>query len=131
MLGVGSVRNAASVGKVGGLALGYFLTMSTFALAIGLVVGNLIEPGKGLNLDESTAGAGAEQAKGAGSTTDFIIGIVPGLDVLRADLRRGAADPARGAARRASRCRPWAARASRSWWASATCSAWSSACSRW
>ena len=50
VLGVGSVRSAASVGKVGGLALGYFLTMSTFALAIGLVVGNLIHPGEGLNL---------------------------------------------------------------------------------
>ena len=44
VLGVGSVRSAASVGKVGGLALGYFITMSTFALAIGLVVGNLIHP---------------------------------------------------------------------------------------
>src|SRR4051794_30766223 len=34
VLGVGSVRQAAKVGKVGGLALGYFLTMSTVALAI-------------------------------------------------------------------------------------------------
>ncbi len=48
VLGVGSVASAAHVGKVGGLALGYFLTMSTVALAIGLVVGNLIHPGSGL-----------------------------------------------------------------------------------
>src|SRR4051812_680636 len=48
VIGVGSVRSAASVGKVGGLALIYFVTMSTFALAIGLVVGNLIKPGDGL-----------------------------------------------------------------------------------
>ncbi|MET8373106.1 cation:dicarboxylase symporter family transporter [Micromonospora profundi] len=50
VLGVGSVRQAAKVGKVGGLALGYFLTMSTVALAIGLVVGNLpprLRPGPG------------------------------------------------------------------------------------
>src|SRR4029453_15348184 len=40
VLGVGSIRQAAKVGKVGGLALGYFLAMSTVALAIGLVVGN-------------------------------------------------------------------------------------------
>jgi hypothetical protein len=33
-------------GKVGGLALAYFLVMSTFALAIGLIVGNLIQPGE-------------------------------------------------------------------------------------
>jgi aerobic C4-dicarboxylate transport protein len=77
VIGVGSVRSAASVGKVGGLALGYFLTMSTFALAIGLVVGNIIEPGEGLDITDETAKAGAEQAKGAGSTTDFIQGIVP------------------------------------------------------
>ncbi len=77
VLGVGSVRSAASVGKVGGLALGYFLLMSTVALAIGLVVGNLIEPGKGLNLSEDLAKTGAAQAEGAGSTTEFVIGIVP------------------------------------------------------
>ncbi len=41
VLGIGSVRKAATVGKVGGLAFVYFLVMSTFALAIGLVVGNL------------------------------------------------------------------------------------------
>ena len=76
VLGVGSVRSAASVGKVGGLALGYFLTMSTVALAIGLVVGNLIKPGSGLELGDM-AGEGAKQAEGAGSTTEFIIGIVP------------------------------------------------------
>ncbi len=77
VLGVGSVRNAASVGKVGGLALGYFLGMSTVALAIGLVVGNLINPGAGLNLDDEVAAEGAAQAEGAGSTTEFVIGIVP------------------------------------------------------
>src|SRR5512146_1945588 len=45
VLGIGSIRQAAKVGKVGGLALGYFLVMSTVALAIGLVVGNMIHPG--------------------------------------------------------------------------------------
>ncbi len=38
VLGIGSVRKAATVGKVGGLAFVYFLVMSTVALAIGLVV---------------------------------------------------------------------------------------------
>ena len=42
VLGIGSIAKAATVGKVGGLALGYFVLMSTFALAIGLVVGNMI-----------------------------------------------------------------------------------------
>ena len=50
VLGVGSVASAAHVGKVGGLALGYFLAMSTVALTIGLVVGNVLHPGSGLSL---------------------------------------------------------------------------------
>jgi aerobic C4-dicarboxylate transport protein len=77
VLGVGSVANAAQVGKVGGLALVYFVTMSTAALAIGLVVGNLIKPGESLNLTPDAAAAGADQASEAGSTTDFLLHIIP------------------------------------------------------
>lgn len=78
VLGVGSVRKAAKVGAVGGLALGYFLVMSTVALAIGLVVGNILEPGSGLHLTEAARHAGAKQAAGASeSTADFLLGIIP------------------------------------------------------
>ncbi|MFK8849195.1 cation:dicarboxylate symporter family transporter [Streptomyces sp. Ac-502] len=78
VLGVGSVRKAAKVGAVGGLALGYFMVMSTVALAIGLVVGNILEPGSGLHLTESLRHAGQAQTKGgAESTTDFLLGIIP------------------------------------------------------
>jgi aerobic C4-dicarboxylate transport protein len=78
ILGVGSVASAAKVGKVGALALVYFLVMSTFALGIGLVVGNLIKPGSGLDLNDEVASAGAAQAEaGHASTTDFLLGIIP------------------------------------------------------
>jgi aerobic C4-dicarboxylate transport protein len=78
VLGVGSVRRAAQVGRVGGLALGYFLVMSTVALAIGLVVGNILNPGSGLNLSDEVSKAGAEAAgEGSGSTVDFLLGIIP------------------------------------------------------
>ncbi|MFB9234153.1 cation:dicarboxylate symporter family transporter [Plantactinospora siamensis] len=78
VLGVGSVRRAAQVGKVGGLALGYFLVMSTVALAIGLVVGNVIHPGAGLQLTDALAGAGQKAASGeAKGTVDFLLGIIP------------------------------------------------------
>ncbi|WP_419997934.1 cation:dicarboxylate symporter family transporter [Streptomyces boninensis] len=78
VLGIGSVRKAAKVGAVGGLALGYFMIMSTVALAIGLIVGNLLEPGSGLHLTDETKGEGAAQAKDASeSTTDFLLGIIP------------------------------------------------------
>ncbi|HEV7625155.1 MAG TPA: cation:dicarboxylase symporter family transporter, partial [Streptomyces sp.] len=53
VLGVGSVRKAAKVGAVGGLALGYFLAMSLVALGIGLVVGNILDPGSGLQLTDA------------------------------------------------------------------------------
>jgi aerobic C4-dicarboxylate transport protein len=77
VLGIGSIRKAAQVGKVGGLALGYFITMSTIALTIGLVVGNLLHPGSGLELTEELRGAGAEAAEGEGGTVDFLLGIIP------------------------------------------------------
>ncbi|MFB6720339.1 cation:dicarboxylate symporter family transporter [Kribbella sp. NPDC056345] len=78
VIGIGSVRQAASVGKVGGLALVYFLVMSTVALAIGLLVGNLVQPGSGLNLTDKLREAGQKQASGAHeTTTDFILGIIP------------------------------------------------------
>lgn len=78
VLGVGSVRKAAKVGAVGGLALGYFMVMSTVALAIGLVVGNILEPGAGLHITDATADAGAAQVSGdAESTAEFLVGIIP------------------------------------------------------
>ena len=78
VLGVGSVANAAQVGKVGGLALGYFLTMSTVALAIGLVVGNLLDPGSGLAISTEGAAAAEEAASGEKETTvDFLLHIIP------------------------------------------------------
>jgi aerobic C4-dicarboxylate transport protein len=80
VLGIGAIRQAAKVGRIGGLALGYFLLMSTVALAIGLVVGNILHPGDGLQLSEELRGRGselAETAEESGGTTDFILGIIP------------------------------------------------------
>jgi aerobic C4-dicarboxylate transport protein len=78
VLGVGSVRKAAKVGKVGGLALGYFIVMSFVALAIGLVVGNLVHPGSGMHLTEAVKGVGHDQAAAAAEgPVDFVLGIIP------------------------------------------------------
>lgn len=78
VLGIGSVRAAASVGKVGGLALAYFIGMSTIALGIGMVVGNLIQPGTGLNISADDTGLElANKAHEAGGTMEFIAGIIP------------------------------------------------------
>ncbi|MGY0491687.1 cation:dicarboxylate symporter family transporter [Streptomyces sp. WG-D5] len=78
VLGVGSVRKAAKIGKVGGLALGYFIVMSVVALAIGLIVGNFLHPGDGMNLTEAVKGAGHTAAEEASEgPVDFILGIIP------------------------------------------------------
>ena len=78
VLGIGSVRKAASVGRTGSLALVYFIVMSTFALAIGLVVGNFLHPGSGLKITDATTKAGADLAgQGAKSSADFLLGIIP------------------------------------------------------
>ncbi|MEV3855294.1 cation:dicarboxylase symporter family transporter [Streptomyces sp. NPDC050095] len=78
VLGVGSVRKAAQIGKVGGLALGYFIAMSVVALAIGLVVGNILHPGDGMHLTEATKEVGHTAAKDAAEgPVDFILGIIP------------------------------------------------------
>ncbi|WP_448628457.1 cation:dicarboxylate symporter family transporter [Geodermatophilus sp. URMC 64] len=80
VLGIGAIRKAAAVGRIGGLALGYFLLMSTVALAIGLVVGNLLHPGDGLQLSDELRGQGADlagEAEASGGTTDFILGLIP------------------------------------------------------
>src|SRR4051812_38441096 len=80
VLGIGAIRKAASVGRIGGLALAYFLAMSTVALAIGLVVGNLLHPGDGLQLSDELRGQGsalADEAEGGGGTTDFLLSLIP------------------------------------------------------
>ncbi len=77
VLGVGSVAKAAKVGKVGTLAIGYFLVMSTVALVIGLVVGNVLHPGEGLQLTETVREAGQSQVSEAEGTVDFLLGIIP------------------------------------------------------
>jgi aerobic C4-dicarboxylate transport protein len=78
VLGIGAIRQAAKVGRVGGLALGYFLVMSTVALAIGLVVGNILHPGSGLHLSDKLAATGqAQVSENVKSGVDFVLGIIP------------------------------------------------------
>jgi aerobic C4-dicarboxylate transport protein len=80
VLGIGAIRKAASVGRIGGLALLYFLVMSTVALTIGLIVGNLLHPGEGLQISDALRGQGADLASTAeesGGTTEFLIGLIP------------------------------------------------------
>ncbi|MBC9229862.1 C4-dicarboxylate transporter DctA [Acinetobacter beijerinckii] len=79
--GIAGMKNLGSVGRVTGKAMIYFLTFSTLALIIGLIVGNLIEPGHGLNIDPSTLHSTKVDeyaAKAHESTiTGFLMNIIP------------------------------------------------------
>ncbi|HET9141386.1 cation:dicarboxylate symporter family transporter, partial [Actinophytocola sp.] len=77
VLGISSVARAAKVGRVGGLAIGYFLVMSTVALIIGLLVGNILHPGEGVHLTDAARAQGEAQAQGAKGTNEFLLGIIP------------------------------------------------------
>ncbi|EAJ0348728.1 cation:dicarboxylase symporter family transporter [Campylobacter lari] len=54
VLGVISLESLKQVGSIGAKALLYFEIVSTFALAIGIFMANIMGPGKGMNLDPST-----------------------------------------------------------------------------
>jgi aerobic C4-dicarboxylate transport protein len=79
--GIAGMESMKKVGRVGGMALLYFEIVSTLALFIGLVVGNLVHPGSGFNVNPATLDARAVadyagQAK-AQSITDFLLHVIP------------------------------------------------------
>lgn len=79
--GIAGMQDMKKVGRVGGKALLYFEVVSTIALLIGLVVGNVLKPGAGFNinpatLDPKAVAEYAGQAK-AQSVTDFLMHIIP------------------------------------------------------
>jgi len=79
--GIAGMQDMKKIGRVGGKALLYFEIVSTFALAIGLVVANVIKPGAGFNvdvahLDTKSIAQYTEKAQHQ-STVDFIMNIIP------------------------------------------------------
>ena len=81
VVGIAKIGDMKEVGRVGLKALVYFELVSTLALAIGLVVVNVVRPGAGVNANVSTldANAVATYASGAKSltTVDFFLHMIP------------------------------------------------------
>jgi aerobic C4-dicarboxylate transport protein len=76
--GVAHVEDARKVGRVGVKALVYFEIVSTFALAIGLLVGNLLKPGAGFTGAPDAAAVAKYVHPAAGhSGVDFLLDIIP------------------------------------------------------
>lgn len=81
VIGIGGMGDMKKVGRIGGKALLYFEIVSTVALAIGLIVVNLLGPGKGFNID-SVEGGDVSQYTTAAEETEhgaiaFISNIIP------------------------------------------------------
>jgi len=79
--GIAGMQDMKKVGRVGGKALLYFEVVSTFALAIGLLVANIVKPGAGFNVNAATLDthAIAEYTAKTKSlnTVDFLLNIIP------------------------------------------------------
>ncbi len=80
--GIAGMRDLKQIGRVAAKAFAYFLVFSTLALIIGLIIANVVQPGRGLNIDPATLDAGAisQYAEAAHETTiiGFLTGIIPG-----------------------------------------------------
>ena len=79
--GIAGMRDLGKVGRVAGKAFAYFFFFSTLALIIGLVIANVVQPGRGLNIDPASLNAGAvsQYTTAAHETTivGFLMGIIP------------------------------------------------------
>lgn len=80
--GLASMTSVRQVGRVGGKALLYFQALTTLALLLGLVVADVVGPGRGVDVDidpaavEASVGGLIEQGQAA-HWYDFLLRIVP------------------------------------------------------
>lgn len=80
--GIAGMRDLGKVGRVAGKAMIYFLTFSTLALIIGLVVANVVQPGAGLNIDPASLDPKAVATYAAKAHDSSIIGFL--MDIIPA-----------------------------------------------
>jgi aerobic C4-dicarboxylate transport protein len=79
--GIAKVGSMKALGQIGVKALLWFTGATTAALALGLLVGNLVHPGHGLNIDPTTLDTSALEQKTHGGhmpgAVEFIMNIIP------------------------------------------------------
>ncbi|OLP54425.1 C4-dicarboxylate transporter DctA [Rhizobium rhizosphaerae] len=79
--GIAGMNDMKKVGRVAGKAMLYFLCFSTLALAVGMLVSNVVQPGAGMHIDPASLDAKAVAsyaAKAHDSTiTGFLMNIIP------------------------------------------------------
>ena len=77
VVGIAHMGDAKSVGRVFGKALGWFVTASLLSLILGLIMANLLEPGKNLGLPLPEIGSSANLATSKFTLKDFVGHMVP------------------------------------------------------
>lgn len=91
VMGIAGMRELGGLGRIAARAFAYFLTLSTVALIVGLVVGNIVRPGAGLHIDPASLDPAkvADYADKAHATTvtGFLLDIIP--DTLVSALSGG------------------------------------------
>lgn len=79
--GIAGMSDLKAFGRVGAKAMAYFLTFSTLALAVGLIVANIVRPGDGLHIDPATLDQGAVgnyvRAAEDRTVTEFVLHMIP------------------------------------------------------
>ncbi|MGV7033110.1 dicarboxylate/amino acid:cation symporter [Methylobacterium symbioticum] len=77
VVGIAHMGDTASVGRVGGKALLWFVAASFCSLMLGLILVNLLQPGHNLNLPLPEAGAGTGLKAASLSLKEFVTHLVP------------------------------------------------------
>ncbi|MEO8260407.1 MAG: dicarboxylate/amino acid:cation symporter [Acidobacteriota bacterium] len=81
VVGIAHMGAMKEVGRIGIRALIYFEVVSTVALILGMVVVNIVQPGRGLTIDPASldlnAVASYTSASKGLTTTDFLLNIIP------------------------------------------------------
>ncbi|BET97974.1 dicarboxylate/amino acid:cation symporter [Xenorhabdus taiwanensis] len=79
--GIAGMNNIKKVGNVAAKSMLYFLTFSTLALVMGLIIANIVRPGDGLNISpdslDSSKVIGYVEKAHESSIVDFLMNIIP------------------------------------------------------
>ncbi|HTG32104.1 MAG TPA: dicarboxylate/amino acid:cation symporter [Thermoanaerobaculia bacterium] len=79
--GIAKMGDLKRVGRIGFKGIVYFEVLTTFALALGLLVGKLVQPGAGMNVNaaalDTSAIASYTSSGHSLSTTDFLLNVIP------------------------------------------------------
>ena len=75
--GISHIQEAKKVGRVAVKALIYFEIVSTFALVLGLLIGNIVKPGAGFSGAAANADAVKQYTGKAQSSVEFVMNVIP------------------------------------------------------